>query len=280
MDAKAFTVVELLVVIAIVIILMTFRLTAYSSTRIQSKGVQCLNNLRQLSLAWRMYAEDNHGYILYSSGSTSAYNSSVPAWCSGVLDFNPANRSNFDPAQDIMRSPMWPYNKNASIFKCPGDTSVVVVSGSAVPRVRSYSMNIYLGGFGGTTGSLFNPAYLYFKYSDLADALRSPGEASTFLFIEERQDAINWGNFVTDMSGYSPPNPATFRWDGDFPGSYHDRAGGISFCDGHVEMHKWADGRTTPPIVAGGLLFNGSSSVSSPYNADIAWLQSVSTRLH
>ena len=150
-DRDAFTLVELLVVIVIVVIFMGLQLSAHSAAGTNSKGSQCLNNLRQLSLAWRMYAEDNHGYILYSSGASTAYNSTVPAWCSGALDFNPANRSNYDPAVDIMKSPMWQYNKNASTFKCPGDTSVVVVGGSAVPRVRSYSMNIYLGGFGGSS---------------------------------------------------------------------------------------------------------------------------------
>jgi prepilin-type N-terminal cleavage/methylation domain-containing protein/prepilin-type processing-associated H-X9-DG protein len=277
-DRDAFTLVELLVVIVIVVIFMGLQLSAHSAAGTNSKGSQCLNNLRQLSLAWRMYAEDNHGYILYSSGASTAYNSTVPAWCSGALDFNPANRSNYDPAVDIMKSPMWQYNKNASTFKCPGDTSVVVVGGSATPRVRTYSMNIYLGGFGGSSEGVFSSTLsIYLKLSDLEDPVHSPGAANTFLFVEERQDAINWGNFLTDMAGFQPRNPAAYLWEGDVPGSYHDRAGGISFCDGHVEMHKWLDGRTTPPMVAGGL---GSSTIVSPYNADIAWVQNVSTRSH
>ena len=59
---------------------------------------------------------------------------------------------------------------------------------------------------------------------------------------------INWGSFLTDMDGYSPLNPLLYAFDEDLPGMYHNRACGFSFCDGHAEVKKWLDGRTTPPL--------------------------------
>ena len=68
---------------------------------------------------------------------------------------------------------MWPYcGENLNIWKCPADQSFVVVNGSPKPRVRSMSMNFYLGGFGGWDGSQFldTGGYkLYFKQTELAD---------------------------------------------------------------------------------------------------------------
>lgn len=271
-----FTLIELLVVIAIIAILAALLLPVLARAKLKAQGVQCMNNHRQLAFAWRMYSEENSDYLLWASGASAAYDPKEPVWCTGNLDFDPNNRSNYDPNVDIVRSPMWPYcNKQLSIWKCPSDRSYVVVNGVQMPRVRTMSMNLYIGGFGGTTGGGTFPANLniYFKYGDLAN----PGAASVFVFLDEREDAINWGNFETIMNGFQPPNGAAYQL-GDIPASYHGNAGGFSFADGHAEIHRWADGRTMPPVKSEGLLFNGYSAIPSPYNPDVGWLQTVSTR--
>jgi prepilin-type N-terminal cleavage/methylation domain-containing protein/prepilin-type processing-associated H-X9-DG protein len=288
-DRQGFTLVELLVVVAIVVILMVLQLPAYTTDKTKSKGLQCLNNLRQLGLAWHMYAEDNHDYFLYSSddGEHPGSDGDNYAWTWSKMDFNSGlgNRYNWDPAADIELRPLWQYNKNYHIYKCPGDPSVVSLNGRAVPRIRSYSMNIFLGGEGGSVPdygpwSGYFPAYK--KLTELADPVHSPGAANTFLFIEERADCINWGNFFTDMQGYPLPNmgpmPSTYEWNVDLPGAYHERAGGISFCDGHAEMHKWLNGSTTPPVLP--IPGPQYAVVPAPYSADVAWLQNAAARPH
>jgi prepilin-type processing-associated H-X9-DG protein len=91
------------------------------------------------------------------------------------------------------------------------------------------------------------------------------------LFWDEREDAINYGNFFVDMTGF-PNQPTMTQFSGDLPASYHNGAGGVSFVDGHAEIKRWLDPRTTPPM-------GQAASVSRcPTNQDIIWLQDRATR--
>src|SRR3981189_2253042 len=93
-----FTLIELLVVIAIIAILAGLLLPALARAKMKAIGVQCMNNHRQLAIAWRMYTEDNHDVLLFASGAVVTDTAGV--WVSGNLDFDPGNRSNYDPSID------------------------------------------------------------------------------------------------------------------------------------------------------------------------------------
>jgi prepilin-type N-terminal cleavage/methylation domain-containing protein len=191
--APGFTLIELLVVIAIIAILAALLLPALIRAKLKAQGIQCMNNHRQLALAWRMYTDDNRDQLLYASGDVTAVQPGV--WMSGTMDFSSSNPSNWDPSVDIYKSPMWPYcGKNAAIFKCPADRSYVVVNGQQLPRVRTMVMNLYLGGFDGTSAGTFDETIwrLYRKSSDLD----VPAPDKIFVFLDEREDAINWGEFL------------------------------------------------------------------------------------
>ncbi len=282
--SRGFTLIELLVVIAIIAILAGLLLPTLARAKLKAKGIQCMNNHHQLLFAWRMYSEENSDILLLASSSDFGA-ASVPGeyvWCTGNLNFSAGNPSNWDINQDIVKSPMWPYcNKNAAIWRCPADRSYVTVNGQQMPRVRTMAMNVYLGGFGGGVGGtdpggngVFNPNTwtVYLKFGDLAN----PGSSQIFVFLDEREDAINFGNFYTDMSGYAPPNAMAYKL-ADIPASYHGNAGGLSYADGHSEIHRWADIRTMPPLVLEGDVFNGSSETSVPGDVDVGWLQPRST---
>lgn len=262
-DSRAgFTLVELLVVLAVFALLAMLLLPAAARTQADSRAFQCLNNNRQLNRAWRMWTDDNQDRLLYSAQNTDG----MPAWVTGVLDYNPANTSNWDPSVDIMKSPLWLYcGTNLSIWKCPSDQSMLIINGQARPRVRSFAMNIYFGNV-----VSFAPSYRSFKkFSEI----NAPSPSQLFVFLDMREDAINFGNFVTDMTGYSPRNPAQYRFY-DFPGHYHDGAATFSSADSHGELHRWQDRRTTPPPFIG----VPGQSIVSPNNPDIAWLQDRATR--
>jgi prepilin-type N-terminal cleavage/methylation domain-containing protein len=271
---RGFTLIELLVVIAIIAILAALLLPALNKGKLKAQGVQCLANHRQLCLAWRMYSDDNQDRLLYASDNPADASTIASTWVTGYLQwYNPQDPANWDPNHDITKSPMWPYcGQSLSIWKCPADRSFVVVNGQAKPRVRSMSMNFFLGGFGGWDGSGFldTASYkLYFKQTELAD----PGPAKVFVFLDMRPDSIDIGNFAPCMTGW-PNQPASYGFY-DLPGFYHHFANGFSFADGHSETHRWRDVRTTPPLLDSA---NVSDEYSSPNNPDVAWLQDHATR--
>jgi prepilin-type N-terminal cleavage/methylation domain-containing protein/prepilin-type processing-associated H-X9-DG protein len=280
----AFTLIELLVVIAIIAILAAMLLPALGKSKLKAQGIMCMNNMRQLTLAWLQYAHDSNDRITFSSSSSLSGGPPNPntdpyVWVTGLIDNNPSNPSNWDLNADITKSPLWPYcGKSAGIWKCPADRSTIIPAsgpsqGLRVPRIRSMSMMVWLGGFGGmlNTGypGVSSPSWrLYFKLSDMRD----PGCSRTLVFWDEREDAINFGNFFIDMTGY-PDQPAAAQFNWDWPGSYHNGAGGLSFADGHSEIKRWLDPRTTPPFSQ---VVQGPKA--SPRNVDIFWLQERATR--
>jgi len=102
------------------------------------------------------------------------------------------------------------------------------------------SMNAFVGDYNGTMlskSAVYNNYYVYLK----GTSFNNPGASQTWVFMDEHPDSINDGTFVLRM----PLD--TQNWD-DVPASYHNGACGLSFADGHAEIHKWKDSITIAPV--------------------------------
>ena len=135
-------------------------------------------------------------------------------------------------------------------------------------------MDVWVGGEGPNGTVSWDPGWrVYRRSSDMVD----PGPVGTFVFLDMREDSVNTGGFGVLMNGY-PGQPNILTWGTDWPASYHHRAGGFSFADGHSEIHRWLDARTMPPITKGNNALTGITALPSPNNKDLIWLQEHATR--
>lgn len=260
----AFTLIELLVVMAVIGILAALLLAALNRAKASAQGAQCASNIRQLILAWKMYCDDSNGELPCNSDGQNGMGF-FTNWVAGTMS-SPQDATNSLMLVDPQQSALARYVTVPEIYKCPGDGSSFV---------RSVSMNCRMN----PTRLQGPPAFTqggdspYETFTKI-DQIRTPSEI--FVILDERSDTINDGLFGVDMSntgtldgsGVSDP-----YWMIDYPASYHNESGRLSFADGHVEAHRWLEPTTLVP------LGQAHSTHTSATDRDAQWLQGHCTYL-
>jgi prepilin-type processing-associated H-X9-DG protein len=278
--AVGFTLVELAVVIATVAVLAAVLLPALAGTKPNAQAFQCLENQRQLILAWQMYAQENSDLL---PPNDFPYNRSEPQsgteknWVFGsmIVAIDSINTSLLvNPQLSLLAL----YNTNPAAYRCPADTSLT----QGRSRARSVSMNCAVGtrwytaglGYGpqnGLVGSPVGGSWLSGHYADPDPNYRTygkitqmtrPGPSMTWIIMDENPTTINDPLMAIAMTQVLI----------DFPAQNHNGGAGISFADGHTEMHRWVDAFATvlPPGTATG---QGITFPVPANSQDLAWIQ-------
>lgn len=215
MKKTAFTLIELLVVIAIIAILMAILMPALNSVKEQARSINCRSNVRQLTMAWIMYKDENDDRLV--SGHTPGPGSS--AWI--IMPANPGSASAEEKKKYIQQGLLWPYVKNVGAYHCPSDKR---------PNhpwhkyaYRTYSI---AGGMNGVAQSGAWEIKPCIKYSDIDNP------ATKYVFLAELDKrGYNMGSWVM--------NPKSRQWVDPFAIWHKRNTSTLGWADGHVGMQRW-----------------------------------------
>jgi prepilin-type N-terminal cleavage/methylation domain-containing protein/prepilin-type processing-associated H-X9-DG protein len=259
-----FTLIELLVVIAIIAILAALLLPVLAKAKSKAQQTACLNNLKQLQLAFVMYCDDNTDKLPNNGKRTAISSPTYPNWCNGDMSV-PTEATNIAL---IQVGQLYSYNKSVGIYHCPADVLPDNRSTPAITtRVRTYSINSYMNSTpaddiysshaGGTAGIY----HVNVKSGDI----RHPSPSQAMVFVEEAQFGIDDGMFGFSPSGLPGAAPVNIWY--NIPAMVH-RGSNFAFADNHVEFRRWRDSSTLN-------IPNITYNDPGPSYSDLRWVQDI-----
>ncbi len=267
-----FTLIELLVVIAIIAILASLLLPAIQRSKLKATPIACLNNERQLALAWRMYADDNNDSIVNLSTGTGSWRKGVGTALNATPPpgLSPIALTQWQTQEGYKEGVLFPYAPNIGIIHCPGDNRW---------RMNIFAYDSYSGvaGLNGEPGGGGPYAATIFKTTILSHF------SERIVFVEEMDsrgdDEGSW-DFSLGPPATVGPSGAGTPWLGsswvDSPAAFHSTASTFNFADGHAQARNWVLGDTinmaksTDTSTSDGVKF--FHSPNPPNNIDVMWV--------
>jgi prepilin-type N-terminal cleavage/methylation domain-containing protein/prepilin-type processing-associated H-X9-DG protein len=266
-----FTLIELLVVIAVIAVLMAILMPALNRAKEQGKRASCLSNLKQLTLAWLMYADENEEKLI--NGDTREYTAMYAAG-------RPFNDSHYnerpwvetdwraalteqEKRNAILTGALYPYVNTLKIYKCATlERRTADAYGAASVTLRTYAImdSMNCKGWTGTSPDM--------KMLKKRVDIKEPAFRAVIL--------DDGGTGMSALGGFTTRSLRVVRggnqswWDP--PPVRHGDGTNWSFADGHADYHKWEDSRT---ITFGKQTRPSANSPQQADNPDLIWAAQV-----
>ncbi len=236
-NSPGFTLIELLVVIAIIALLLAIFVPAMHTARERGQRAVCLSNLKHLTIAWTLYADDNEGQLVTAPPTVTGVSQvgqkrmTQGGWVSTI---NVGRTDRSELMQNQEKGALWPYVQDIDLYRCPRGRSGSVVTYEIVSSANGSNLK--------GTGC---------DYQTYLNAMRSSGMNNS---VGSTVLRLNW---LTDIRNPPPGQRAVFvdqgylvsfyyvpylepTWNRLGPPPIH-HAGGmtLSMADGHAEYWKW-----------------------------------------
>jgi prepilin-type N-terminal cleavage/methylation domain-containing protein/prepilin-type processing-associated H-X9-DG protein len=212
----AFTLVELLVCVAIMAVLMAMLSPGLSMAKGKAKSLFCQSNMRQLNVAWIMYAHDNSGSLVPNFVGDGHFH----------LNWLPGNRQRTMAESSVKRSLLYPYWPNPQAYRCPADQGFIKINGRSFRRALSYPLDVYLGG-----GLYDKSTKEWLGHRSVRKEFEIEAPAETLTFIGGDPEAHEGAQFIYYPMGVD-------LWV-SFPAEHHSGGCNVAFADGHVRSWQW-----------------------------------------
>jgi prepilin-type N-terminal cleavage/methylation domain-containing protein/prepilin-type processing-associated H-X9-DG protein len=247
MRRAGFTLIELLVVIAIIGILASILLPVLSAAKNRAQAASCMNNHKQLALAWLMYAGDNNDNLAINSDPHPPFGNGyqgTPSWITGTIDWT-TGQENTNTSYLIGNTLSLLGNYlggQVRVFACPAASYLTPAQRAMgwTQRIRSVAMNGAVGN-GHKYQEPGNPfGWTSWYYARKSTDFHSPGPSAVWVFTDEHPDSVD------DALLYDANYPVTSFT--ELPGNQHGGACGMSFADGHALIHRWLGPVANVPV--------------------------------
>jgi len=248
MRRTGFTLIELLVVIAIIALLLSILMPALHLVKEQGQRATCLSNLRQLMIAWIMYADSNDDKLV--NGDTGEYPNIHKNETPWVLTDWRTGMTESEKQEAIHDGALWSYCNSMKIYKCPTVNKAIRTTGTVEKVFRTYAV----------VDSMNCKDWSTMGVDMIKKRLEIPEPTYRIVFLDDGGTSPaalgGWTVYVQEEKWWDPP-PVR-----------HGDGTTFSFADGHSEYHKWEDSRT---IKFGTLIPPRAQSEEQSGNVDIRW---------